>query len=68
MAMTFKLSDEQEQQYVAWATEHQKTCYVRPDSFMGLYEFLFFPCGIGDSASVKCPCGEKKHLDAGLNV
>lgn len=65
MAKTFVLSDEQEQQYIAWATEHQKICCARPDGFMGLYQFLFFPTGIGDSASVKCPCGETKYLDAG---
>jgi hypothetical protein len=62
---TFTISEEQEAQYLAWAGEHYKTCNYRPDSFGSLNSFSFMPSGIGDSAHVHCPCGEKKYLDAG---
>ena len=63
--MTFTISEKQEAQFKAWAGEHYKTCNYRPDSFGSLNSFSFMPSGIGDSAYVHCPCGEKKYLDAG---
>lgn len=63
---TFTISDEQEKQYTEWATEHQKTCKARPDFSCALYSFIFVPSGLGDSVTVKCPCGDSIYLDAGV--
>lgn len=60
----FTLDDKQEAQYIAWATEHQKTCVARPDFSCALYTFMFTPSGLGDNIHVQCPCGEKIYLDA----
>jgi len=64
MARTFTISDKQEAQFVAWKTEHQKTCTARPDFSMALYSIVFVPSGLGTSATVKCPCGGEIYLDA----
>ena len=61
---TFTISDEKMQQFHDWSDEHRKTCGARPDMSMALYTFQFTPNGLGDSPAVRCPCGERKFLDA----
>lgn len=63
MARTFTIDDKQEAQFTAWSDEHRKTCNARPDFSMALYSIVFTPSGLGDSVTVKCPCGATVYLE-----
>jgi len=62
---SFTIDDAKEKQWLEWRAEHEKTCPAKPDVSGACYTICFTPNGLGDSITVKCPCGGNIYLDAG---
>lgn len=63
--MTFELYGREEQNYLAWVLEHDRTCEERRGYHGAIHigdTFSFTQTSVGHVVKVECVCGKKENI------